>query len=187
MKRLYLLLVLLVLALAACGTATQQVTATSATATPSSTAYSQAASAAATADAKNNSGDNNNPYTSTPVAASPWHVTINGATTSAGGPYDLPLKAGDTYLTINFTAKNTSTSTQEMSTAWFTLRDGQGNTYDITFISGTHTADGSVLTGQQLRGDLSYEVPASLHTFTLQFDPPMDFDHSQIVQWTIKD
>ena len=197
MKRLYLLLVLLVLALAACGSATQQVTATSAIATPSSTAYSQAASAAATADAKNNSGDNNNPYTSTPAAtksaflvgepvtSGTWQITINSAKTSAGSEYDQALKQGDTYLTINFTLKNLSATAQSL---WlFTLRDGQGNTYQETYLYGNRQSYGTIVSGQQLRGDLSYEVPTAVHTFVLQFDPIGDYDGSEIVQWTIKD
>ena len=185
----------LMFVLSACGS-TSPVSTQSATANDGTAQYQQAASAAATADAKNNSGDNNNPYTAAPAAtphykvgepvtSGTWQITINGEKTSAGSEYDQALKQGDTYLTINFTLKNLSATAQSL---WlFTLRDSQGNTYDSTYLSGNRQSYGTIVSGQQLRGDLSYEVPTATHSLMLQFDSIGDYDGSQIVQWTIKD
>lgn len=114
-----------------------------------------------------------------------WSITINSVKTTAGGPYDAAPKAGDVYILINFTAHNNDIGAQDMSPVYFALRDDQGNTYDLAYITVPHDPRGTVVSGQNLRGDLSYEIPASLHTFTLQFDSPDDFDNSQVVQWNL--
>src|SRR5260370_33569525 len=122
-KVLAIVAIALMFVLSACGS-TSPVSTQSATANDGTAQYQQAASAAATADAKNNSGDNNNPYTSTPAAtksafavgepvtSGTWQITINSAKTSAGSEYDQALKQGDTYLTINFTLKNLRATAQ---------------------------------------------------------------------------
>ncbi len=119
------------------------------------------------------------------VSAGTWKITVNSAKTSTGNEFDTP-KSGNIYLLIDFTAKNTDTSNHDMSPIYFTLRDNQGNTYDLAYITVPSDPRGAVVAGQQLRGDLSYEVPKSLHSFILQFDPPTDSDDSQIVQWIIQ-
>lgn len=115
-------------------------------------------------------------------SSGPWAITINSVSTSQGDQYDTP-KAGDTYLLVNFTGKNTGSSNLDMSPIYFTLRDEQGNSYDIAYITVPHDPRGTVVAGQQIRGDLSYEVPQAIHQFILQFDSPTDFDNSQVVQW----
>ena len=72
-----------------------------------------------------------------------------------------------------------------MSPVYFTLRDEQGNTYDIAYITVPHDPRGTVVAGQQIRGDLSYEIPQSIHQYILQFNSPPDFDYSQVVQWNL--
>ena len=194
MQRVYLLLVLLVLALAGCGgaTTTQQSTATSTnqSAQAAATADAQSASMQATVDAQSTQSAQNPPKplqygVGEPATSGTWQVTINSAKTSQGGQYDQALKPGDIYLTIDFTLKNNSTTAQSL---WlFTMRDAQGNTYDSTYLDGDKQSYGTIVSGQQLTGDLSYEVPTAIHSFVLQFDPVNDYDHSQIVQFTIKD
>ncbi len=119
------------------------------------------------------------------VTSGVWVITVNSAKTNTGDEFDTP-QSGNIYLLINFTAKNTDTNNHDMSPNYFTLRDNQGNTYDLAYITVPSDPRGAVVAGQQLRGDLSYEVPKSLHSFVLQFDPPTDSDDSQIVQWTIQ-
>ncbi len=120
----------------------------------------------------------------TTQSSGPWAITINSVSTSQGDQYDVP-KAGDTFLLLNFTGKNTGSSNLDMSPVYFTLRDDQGNTYDIAYITVPHDPRGTVVAGQQIRGDLSYEVPNSIHQYILQFDSPTDFDNGQIVQWQL--
>jgi hypothetical protein len=114
-----------------------------------------------------------------------WSITINSMSTSQGDQYDTPPKSGDIYLLINFTGNNTGSSNLDMSPVYFTLRDEQGNTYDIAYITVPHDPRGTVVAGQQIRGDLSYEIPQSIHQYILQFDSPPDFDYSQVVQWNL--
>jgi len=119
------------------------------------------------------------------VTSGIWVLTVNSAKTNTGDEFDIP-KAGNIYMLINFTAKNTDTNNRDMSPNYFTLRDNQGNTYDLAYITVPSEPRGTVVAGQQLRGDLSYEIPKSLHLFIMQFDPPDDIDNNQIVQWTIQ-
>jgi len=90
-----------------------------------------------------------------------WLATVNSVKSSQGSQY-VPPKAGNIYLLINATMKDTDVSNHTISIIAFSLRDDH----------------------QQLRGYLIFEVPKSLLTFTLQFNP--GFDASQAVQWNLR-
>jgi hypothetical protein len=118
------------------------------------------------------------------VASDTWTITLNSASTSTGSDFIKP-KSGNIFLEVNVTLKNTSSSSQTASSLlMFSLIDGTGQKYDESFGVGT-PPDGAVAAGGLLRGTIAYEVPQSVHTFTLQFQP--DITSSTIVQWTIKD
>ena len=91
----------------------------------------------------------------------------------------MPPKAGNIYLLINATMKDTDVSNHTIS-----LRDDQGNSYPYAYVPDVQELSGDVVAGQQLRGYLIFEVPKSLLTFTLQFNP--GFDASQAVQWNLR-
>src|SRR5713101_5444617 len=113
----------------------------------------------------------------------PWSITINSIKpTVSDNQFEVP-KAGNQFVLVNFTAQNTSGGAEDMNPYYFTLRDSQGTTYDLTALTVASSPEGTVLPGQKLRGDLSYELPKSLHDVTLQFDTPSDIDNSQVVQW----
>jgi hypothetical protein len=99
-----------------------------------------------------------------------WAVTLNSVKTSAGDQYDTPA-AGNIYLIVDVTAKNLSTSPQILSSAGsFTLKDDTGQAYQETIISSGTPPDASALQpGDKLRGQITYEIPKSLHHFTFQF------------------
>lgn len=118
-------------------------------------------------------------------SSGPWSITINSIQPTQGGPYDSAPKSGDIYIDINFTANNTASAANDMSPVYFTLRDDQGSTYALAYITVPSDPRGTVVGGQKLRGDLSYEIPKSVHSLTLQFDSPDDLDNSQIVQWNL--
>ena len=118
------------------------------------------------------------------VASDTWTVTLNSAATSTGTDFLTP-KSGNIFLEINVTLKNTSSSSQTASSLlMFSMIDGTGQKYDQSLGLKT-TPDGAVAAGGLLRGTVTFEVPKSVHTFTLQFQP--DITSSTIVQWTVKD
>lgn len=170
-----------------------------ATANAASIAATNAAALDATANAQLSADLTEQANAPTPVPTTPvastgvgsaqssgaWTITVNSIKPTSGGPYDSAPKAGDLYILINFTALNAGTSAQDMSPIYFTLRDDQGDTFDLAYITVPSDPRGTVVSGQKLRGDLSYEIPKSLHSLTLQFDSPDDFDNSQVVQWNL--
>jgi hypothetical protein len=99
-----------------------------------------------------------------------WQVTINGATASQGTSDDLPPKAGDTYLIVEATLKNLQSKAEPLSTLIdFELHDAQGNHYTEGFLISVNGPDGTVEAGGLAHGKWGYEVPTSVHSFTLLF------------------
>jgi hypothetical protein len=114
-----------------------------------------------------------------------WKITVNSiAPTTSDNQFEVP-KAGNQFVLINFTALNTGTSAHDMNPFYFTLRDTSGTSYAFAGLTVAKSPDGTVVGGQKLRGDLSYELPKALHQVTLQFDSPDDLDGSQVVQWNL--
>lgn len=114
-----------------------------------------------------------------------WTITVNSIkTVVSSNEFEVP-KAGDEFIDINFTAVNTDTAAHEMNPFYFTLRDDSGTSYDFNPLTVAANPDGTVVSGQKLRGDLTYEIPKSIHSLTLQFDTPDDLDNSQIIQWDL--
>ena len=99
-----------------------------------------------------------------------WVVTVNSVKTSAGSEYIYP-ESGYTYLVVDVTLKNTSSSVQSMSSFYlFSLKDQTGQQYPETGnYSGKAAPNGNVGPGSLLRGEMVYEVPSSMHNFTLSF------------------
>ena len=98
-----------------------------------------------------------------------WQVTINSASAYAGNAnrFEVPA-AGDTFLVVEGTFKNPTSTMQLLSTLqFFTLQDVQGNVYTEAFFNSLRPPDGVVFAGDTARGKWGYEVPASIHTFLL--------------------
>ncbi len=114
-----------------------------------------------------------------------WTITVNNIkTVVSSNEFEVP-KTGDEFIAINFTAINTDTAAHEMNPFYFSLRDGSGTSYDLYPLTIAANPDGTVVGGQKLRGDLTYEIPKSIHSLTLQFDTPDDLDNTQIIQWDL--
>ena len=116
------------------------------------------------------------------VVNSDWTVTLNKASTNTGSEFDKP-KAGDIFLVVNVTLHNTSSTTQQASSAiQWSLKDSTGQTYtqDITFGNGP---DGTIAAGGLLRGNIAYDVPKSIHSFILQF--VAGIGSSDLVEWNV--
>ncbi len=118
------------------------------------------------------------------VANDTWTVTLNSVTMSQGNNmFDVP-KAGNTFLVFNVTLHNTSSQNQSTSSlAMFALKDSTGQTYGQDIIYGG-SPDGTVAAGDVIRGDIAFEVPQSMKTFTFQFKP--DLIATDLVLWNVQ-
>jgi hypothetical protein len=113
-----------------------------------------------------------------------WQVTVTTAHTSSGDQNAKP-KPGNTFLLIDIEMKNISSQPQTVSSlSQYTLHDTVGQAYPPTPLSSAPTPDGTLQAGAQLKGTLTYEVPATIHAYILGFLPVED---GQPVLWDIQD
>ncbi len=99
-----------------------------------------------------------------------WSVTVNSVKEVTSGPYAQP-SAGDIFLVVDVTTQNLTSSPQLVSSGVsFTLQDTTGQVYQekVTGI-GVPPDNTSLQPNDKLRGQISYEIPKSLHDFTFQF------------------
>ena len=96
-------------------------------------------------------------------------VTVTAVTTASSQPYRTP-QAGYRYLLMQVTIKNTGTAEQVLSALNYTFRDTDGTTYSQVYINSNTSPWGKVEPGQQLRGQLAYEVPTTQKHFTFAFE-----------------
>lgn len=121
------------------------------------------------------------------VSSGSWNVTVNSVSSSRGNGFLYSPQAGNVYLIIDITLKNTATTAQTSSTTeQWKLRDAQGQTFDEDILYSTHSPEGSLRPGQQAHGPVAYEVPQNIHSFTLQFIPRAG-DTADLVQWNVSD
>lgn len=117
------------------------------------------------------------------VVDSSWTVTVHGARTSLGDPFSTP-GAGDVYLVVDVTVKNTSTRFQDMlSGNQCVLKDSTGQPYREAITDFATPPDGSIKPGTSQRGQLAYEIPATLHTFYYYFQA--DTNGTDITEWVL--
>jgi hypothetical protein len=99
---------------------------------------------------------------------------VNSVKEVMSGPYTQP-GAGNIFLVVDVTTQNLSSSPQLVSSgASFTLKDTTGQVYNekVTGI-GVPPDNAALQPNDKLRGQISYEVPKSLHDFTFQFQGSM--------------
>ena len=113
-----------------------------------------------------------------------WVVTVNSVKTNTGSEFSQP-RSGYTYLVVDVTLKNISSSNQDASSIMmFGLKDQTGQTYTMTFTDFAKAApDGTVSSGSLLRGELVYEVPSSMHAFNFSFQP--SFLTTDLAEWNV--
>jgi hypothetical protein len=98
-----------------------------------------------------------------------WQVAITKVSTSSGDQSTKP-KPGNTFLLLDVAMKNlTGQQLTASSLVQYTLRDTSEQVYEETPLSGMTSPDGIVQAGAELKGTLAYEVPATIHTYTLGF------------------
>jgi hypothetical protein len=100
-----------------------------------------------------------------------WLITVDSAKTSTGSEFNKPQKSGDVFLVVVISMKNVSSQEQNVSSALqWALQDSSGQKYDETIDTDAGaTLDGKVEAGSLLKGSIAYEVPGSVHDFTLSF------------------
>ena len=114
---------------------------------------------------------------------STWVVTINSVKTSPGSEFTKP-KSGNTFVVVDVTVKNISSSNQDVSSLiMFNLKDATGQQYTEAITDFTKPPDGTVTPNSLLRGQLVYEVPSTDHTFTFSFQS--DLTGSDITEWNV--
>ena len=103
--------------------------------------------------------------------ANTWQVTVLSATTDKGGQFNTLQKPGDIFILITVSMKNISSQEQDAtSLLQWSLQDTSGQKYNIGIDTNAGaTPDGKVEAGSPLKGVLTYEVPANIHSFTLSF------------------
>lgn len=99
-----------------------------------------------------------------------WSVTVNSVKVVNSAPYSQ-LSVEDIFLVVDVTTQNLSSSPQLVSSgASFTLQDATGQVYQEKFTGiGVAPDNTSLQPNDKLRGQITYEVPKSLHDFTFQF------------------
>jgi hypothetical protein len=101
-----------------------------------------------------------------------WAITVTGATTTLGDQFDQQqLKAGDTYLDVSLTVKNITSTTQDFTGLIdFSVRTPTSTIVQEGFLTTATTPDGTFQSGDQIAGQVPFEVSASDHHFQMIFD-----------------
>jgi hypothetical protein len=112
-----------------------------------------------------------------------WIVTVNSAQTSNGQGFDQP-DPGKQYLVIDVSMRNISNQEQNVASDFlFTLRDSDGREISQAFVGFANPPEGKVEPGQQIRGDLVYQIDLNAHDFSLAFQADL-FSSGQVF-WNI--
>ncbi|HEX8600379.1 MAG TPA: DUF4352 domain-containing protein [Chloroflexia bacterium] len=100
-------------------------------------------------------------------------ITVNSFRRTSSGL--LSPDAGNEYLIINITAANTTDEEKIVSSLLnFSVKDdgGNGTDFDQSFTAGVETSlDGNVPAGEELTGEIAYEIPEDATDLVLHFDP----------------
>lgn len=115
---------------------------------------------------------------------STWAITVDSVSTSQGDTINVP-KTSNTFLMITMTFKNISNQQQAMSSLLgLTLRGVDGTNYQqALYTGGQGMPDGNVAAGDVTKGVVSFEVPANIKQFTLDYS---DLG-GQVQTWDISD
>ncbi len=96
-------------------------------------------------------------------------ITVKKPTMSSGDASIKPQNANDQFLIFTVAVKNISKQEQSVpGSALFILTDSSGKKYDLVSDPGAGAAlQGTVKVGKLVDGVLVFEVPKSMHTFTV--------------------
>lgn len=112
-----------------------------------------------------------------------WTIIVHGVKTSTGDPYSAP-GAGNVYLVVDVTVKNTSKHFQDMlSGNQLVLKDSTGQQSREAITDFATPPDGTIRPGGALRGLLAYEIPATAHSFFYYFQA--DTSGTDLTEWAL--
>jgi len=113
-----------------------------------------------------------------------WVVTVNNVKTSPGSDFTKP-RSGNIFIIVDVTVKNISSSDQIVSSSlMFNLQNATGQQYTEVFTEFTNPPDETLAPNGLLQGQLVYEVPSTIHTFTFAFQT--DSTGSDITKWNVE-
>jgi hypothetical protein len=102
--------------------------------------------------------------------------TLNSVRRTTSGL--LAPDAGMEFLIVNLTAENTTNEDKIVSSLLnFSVKNEAGDTFDQSFTAGVETSlDGDIPAGEQITGEIAYQVPQGESGLVLQFDPILGGD-----------
>ena len=105
-------------------------------------------------------------------------ITLNGLRESEGDDYKKP-QDGNMFKVVDLTVKNNGTEQVVISSALsFALTDDQEVQYTPAISSDVQTLDGTIAPGEELKGEISYEVAKDAKGLQLSFGDPMKMDRA---------
>ena len=117
------------------------------------------------------------------VVDSTWTIIVNSVKASSGDGFSTPA-AGNVYLVVDVTVKNTTKHFQYMlSGNQLVLKDSAGQQYRETITDFAMPPDGYIRPGGALRGLLAYEIPAPVHSFFYYFQA--DASGTDLTEWAL--
>ncbi|MBE0467068.1 MAG: DUF4352 domain-containing protein [Candidatus Desulforudis sp.] len=99
-------------------------------------------------------------------------ITVNSVREDRGSEWLAP-KDGHTYYIVDSTLENLSDKSEVVSSLMmFSLVDGEGYKYSVTFGPETRgNLDGELGAGRKMRGELVFEIPDDAIDLELVFEP----------------
>lgn len=111
-------------------------------------------------------------------------ITLNSFRRTSSGLLDPD--AGNEYLIVNLTASNTTNEEQIVSSLLnFSVQDAAGESYNQSFTAGVETSlDGNIPAGEEMTGEIAYEIPEDATDLVLIFDPILGGDE---LRWALEE
>jgi len=99
-----------------------------------------------------------------------WQITIASTKTATTIGLMAPAQHSDRFLILQVTLRNTGQAAATASDTSFYCLDANGTKYAMVQLpAGTPSIDGPLAAGHAASGQITYEVPASVQQFTIQY------------------
>jgi hypothetical protein len=113
----------------------------------------------------------NTSYSQTTFEAKGLEITINSAGVWDSDNMFIKPKNGFIYYTLNVTVINISNETKNVNPLYFSLIDGEGYKYDISFIGKEpNFGYGSLSPNDKLRGYITFEIIKGATDLKIQYN-----------------
>ena len=107
-----------------------------------------------------------------PVKCGDLSITVHSFTGSAGEPMFEP-EAGNQYIVVDLEVDNNAQEAEHVSTVMqMSIKTPEGYGYDqAMYFPEPKYPDGAIAAGQKARGNVAFEVPATIGAMNFVFDP----------------